>query len=137
MPKGVFSAIHNMFIFCGAQIAGIVNAGYLVNVGPAAYSDLSVGRRKNLLVHELTHVWQGANSNSSMTYVTNSVMSQCKSNFGPGARTSAYNYRPGSNWSAYNAEQQASIVEDWFVAGKLESGPLWPYVRDRVRRRIV
>jgi len=84
-------------------------------------------------VHELTHVWQGSNSTSATTYVHNSLMNQCRSEFGTGSHGGAYGYTPGGIWSAYNAEQQASIVEDWYVSGMPESGPLWPYIRNNVR----
>ena len=119
-----------------SQLAGVVNLGYIVSVGSAAYADMSVSHRA-LLVHELAHVWQGSNSRSSTTYVANSVMNQCRSDLTIGGTTSAYDFTPGSNWRTYNAEQQASIIEKWYVDGMPTSGDLWPYIRDYVRRGIV
>lgn len=114
--------------FAGAiagYLTSFINLAYLVNVG-SAYADMSRGYQ-NLLVHETTHVWQGKNSNLSLTYVFSSCISQCIRG------TGAYNYTAGSSWSSYNVEQQASIVEDWFASGEPESGSLWGYVRDHVR----
>jgi hypothetical protein len=115
-----------------SQIAGMVNLGYLVNVGPTAYPDLSAGY-SGLLVHEIAHVWQGKNSRSATTYVSNSIMHQCRSYADSASHGGAYSYTPGGTWSAYNAEQQASVIEDWYLSGKPHSGDLWPYIRDHVR----
>ena len=119
-----------------SQAAGTVNLGYIVSVGPAAYPDMSINNR-DLLVHELAHVWQGSNARSSTTYVANSIMNQCRSDLTIGGTKSAYDFTPGNNWRTYNAEQQASIIEKWFVDGMATSGDLWPYIRDYVRKGIV
>jgi hypothetical protein len=96
-----------------------------MNVGDA-YSDMS-SSNTDLLVHESTHVWQGKNSLFAQSYVYDSCISQCIRG------TGAYRYSAGSSWSSYNVEQQASIVEDWYVSGEPTSGNLWPYIRDHVR----
>jgi hypothetical protein len=119
-----------------SQAAGIVNLGYIVNVGRNAYPNMSTNHRA-LLVHELAHVWQGSNSASSTTYVSNSIMNQCRADLTIGSTSTAYDFTPGSNWRTYGAEQQASIIEKWYVDGMPESGDLWPYIRDYVRRGIV
>ena len=117
-----------------AQIGSLFNLGYLVNIGPTHYPGMTANAAgKNLLVHELTHVWQGRNSIFAMTYVINSAFHQCKATLGSGARGSAYNFTPGSNFRTYNAEQQANIVDTWFDDGSPHSGDLWPYIRDYVR----
>jgi hypothetical protein len=79
-------------------------------------------RQQRLLVHETTHVWQGKNSTMALTYVFSSVLNQ---GLHGGA---AYSYVAGQPWRSYNAEQQASIVEDWFRAGQPKSGSLYPYI---------
>jgi hypothetical protein len=118
-----------------SQILGTVNLGYFVSVGPTAYPDMTVDQgTKDLLVHEMTHVWQGKNSTSSMTYVINSVFHQCQGIFGAGSRGTAYGFTAGSPWHSYNAEQQAKIVESWYSSGKPTSGDLWEYIRDYVRK---
>jgi hypothetical protein len=106
-------------------VGSVTNLGYLMNVG-SAYSDMS-GSNQDLLVHESTHVWQGKNSFFAQSYVYNSCISQCLR----GGR--AYHYSAGLEWSSYNVEQQASIVEDWYMSGEPTSGDLWPYIRDHVR----
>lgn len=107
------------------SLTSFINMAYLMNVG-SAYPNMSTSNT-GLLVHETTHVWQGKNSSLSLSYVFGSCVSQCLRG---GA---AYNYTPGSAWGSYNVEQQASIVEDWFVAGEPQSGDLWSYIRDYVR----
>lgn len=109
----------------GGYLSSVVNAGYLMNVG-SAYPDMSKSNT-DLLVHETAHVWQGKNSLFAQSYVYNSALNQCVRG------NAAYHYTAGSAWGSYNAEQQASIVEDWYLAGKPQSGNLWPYIRDHVR----
>jgi hypothetical protein len=109
----------------GGYLTSFINLAYLINVG-SDYPDMS-SSNQNLLVHETAHVWQGKNSNLSLTYVFSSCISQCVRGSG------AYSYTAGSDWSSYGVEQQASIVEDWFAAGEPESGNLWGYIRDHVR----
>lgn len=64
------------------------------------------------LIHELTHVWQGHHKLFAWSYVLGSLWNQCRHSVTGG---SAYKYTPGQQWSQYNPEQQASIVEDWYV----------------------
>ena len=116
-----------------SQWAGTVNLGYLVSVGPTHYPNMA-SSAPNLLVHELAHVWQGSNSYSSMSYVNNSIMEQCRAIGTSSSHGGAYAYTPGQNWHTYNAEEQASIIEDWYASGMPQSGDLWPYIRDYVRR---
>ncbi|MGR3795190.1 hypothetical protein [Vannielia sp. SX4] len=116
-----------------SQAAGIINLGYIMNVG-AAYPDMMANDdTKELLVHETCHVWQGHNSWSSTTYVLNSITHQCSGMIKGQSRNAAYDYTPGQSFSTYNAEQQASIVEDWYVAGEPTSGDLWPYIQNNIR----
>ena len=110
----------------GGYLSSIVNLGYLMNVG-TAYPDMS-SANNDLLVHETTHVWQGKNSVFAQSYVYNSCLNQCL------LGSSAYNFVAGKSWSSYNVEQQASIVEKWFHDGENESGDLWGYIRDDVRK---
>jgi hypothetical protein len=67
------------------------------------------------------------NRTFALTYVFSSLVSQAL--YGGGT----YSYTPGNPWSSYNAEQQASIVEDWFRGGMPASDPLYPYITDHVR----
>ena len=122
----------------GQYLSSVSNLGYLVNVG-GAYRSLSANQnRKELLVHEVAHVWQGYNSVFANTYAIKSALHQCAgildSDGNISGRGSAYNYTSGKEWKSYNPEQQASIIEDWYAAGKPESGELWPYIQDHVRK---
>lgn len=141
-PVGrALSLIHNYVGFgptfgptLPSLIGGTVNLGYFMNVGPTAYPDMTASQgTKDLLVHEMTHVWQGKNSSSSMTYVINSAFHQCQGIIGSGARGAAYSFTAGAPWHSYNAEQQAKLVESWYSSGMPTSGDLWPYIRDYVR----
>lgn len=109
----------------GGYLTSFINLGYLMNVG-SAYPDMSRSNT-DLLVHETCHVWQGKNSALAQTYVFDSAINQCIRG------TGAYDYTAGQPWGSYNSEQQASIVEDWFLAHEPESGDLWHYIRDNVR----
>lgn len=110
----------------GGYLTSFMNLAYLMNVG-SAYSDMS-SSNTGLLVHETMHVWQGKNSVFAQSYVYDSAISQCMRGL------AAYKYTAGSAWSTYNVEQQADIVEDWFLAEEPESGDLWGYIRDHVRK---
>lgn len=98
---------------------------FILHLGPEAYAN-SDGY-KALLVHELTHVWQGQNGIFTSAYVANSAWHQAFSG------SAAYKYKPGKNWSEYNVEQQAHIVEDWYVGGMSTGSPLYRYIRDIIR----
>jgi hypothetical protein len=104
---------------------------YTVNVGVAAYANLANSAWDQLLIHELTHVWQGQHA---VPFMSNSALHQTLSAIENDGKTgAAYEYSPGQPWGQYNAEQQASIVEDWFIGGMHRSGSLYPYIRDNVR----
>jgi hypothetical protein len=108
-------------------LTSFINLAYLINVGSANYDQLATGNKK-LLVHETMHVWQGHNSTFALSYVFNSVINQCISG------SSAYSYTLGNSWSSYNVEQQAKIVEDWFVGGQSSSSSAFTYVENNVRK---
>jgi hypothetical protein len=82
---------------------------FLVNLGNGPFDnpmdDTSVGVPGQLLIHELTHVWQ-AKRQSAMTYF-------CR---GPVERDPEPGANPSKPWSAYGMEQQAAIVESWYAA---------------------
>lgn len=104
----------------GSYIGSASNLGYFMNVG-RDYGALTTNRR-HLLVHETTHVWQGKNSRFALTHIFDSVWKQGL--YG----ASAYSFRPGQPWRSHNVEQQAAIIEAWFVSGQPTGGPLYPYI---------
>jgi len=71
-------------------LTSFVNLAYLMNVG-ADYDTLATGASQRLLVHETAHVWQGKNSAFALSYVFNSVFSQC-------FQSSAYAYCYRASW---------------------------------------
>jgi hypothetical protein len=142
-PAG--SAIAAAITSGSAWLGSAVNLGYIMNVGPDAYPDLSIDfpdpqppktidEYRTLLVHETTHVWQGRNSAFALSYVFGSAYSQCVAALSGATTSGAYAATPGQPWGSYNPEQQAQIVEDWYGDGQHGSGPWWPYIRDFVRR---
>lgn len=105
---------------------------FQINIGDAAKSDLasadhtncfvtgSPGTVAELLVHEMTHVWQYHNSHGKYGVWASSV-------FG------SYSFTPGDPWNDYDVEQQASIVEKWYSNGRNKTDPLYPYIRLVIR----
>jgi hypothetical protein len=99
---------------------------YVLHVGEGYYGLATREEDKALLVHELTHVWQGEHSGSNWDYVFGSAWSQALAD-------DAYKYYKGKEydnsqdrlkaWGDYNPEEQAQIVEDWFAAGMKTGGP--------------
>jgi hypothetical protein len=110
----------------GSVSTAVQTSDYLINVG-SDYDTLATSRQW-LLVHETTHVWQGKNSRFSLSYVFNSLYNQVLHG------TAAYDYAAGKPWKSYNVEQQATIVSDWFRRGRPQSGPLYPYIVNHVRK---
>lgn len=101
---------------------------YILHVGPVCYPNCAstivwMGSRIDAtFVHEMTHVWQYAHN----SFVK--LSSLWGQTVGDG-----YSYTLGSDWDAYNVEQQASIVEDWYVGGMLTTASAFPYIRDTLR----
>jgi hypothetical protein len=104
------------------------NDTFHLHVGPTAFSGMQhVRGLRELLIHELTHVWQSVHSVWPASFIFNSLWHQITSG------GNAYSYKAGQPWGDYNVEQQASIVEDWFAQGQAMSTPLYPYIRDHIR----
>jgi len=119
-----------------------MNAGFIMSVGATCYGNLTARDTSDqdadaaaLLVHEMTHVWQGRNSKLALTYVWESVISQCRGAISGGGTSAAYDYTPGAVWTSMNPEQQAHAVEDWFYKDS-ESTTVqrFDYIRDFVRK---
>lgn len=109
---------------------------YVVHFGPAGFDDATdssvmiLGMKADaVLVHELTHVWQGTNRRNPFDYIVDSLYNQFR--FGAGAYD--YELTDGATWSDFSAEQQAHIVEDWYSNGSAESDARFPFIRDNVR----
>jgi hypothetical protein len=70
---------------------------------------------RQLLVHEMTHVWQF--QNGGLAYIPDSLVSQLRAQLGTGSRNGAYDWRSvakaGTPWQDWNPEQQAELVEEY------------------------
>ncbi|MDP9114722.1 MAG: hypothetical protein M3O20_13720 [Acidobacteriota bacterium] len=121
--------------------ASIGNAGFVMNVGPKYYPDLTITAwGKDLLVHEMTHVWQGKNSVFALSATLGALAAQCmgmSTSGGFSGRTGAYAYKissPLAAWGSFNPEQQAQIVEDWYHRGASKADDVFPYIGGYVRK---
>lgn len=113
---------------------------YVIHIGPEIFPDATDSSKimfdqtgDAIFIHELTHVWQGVNRLTPLNYIVDSVYHQVRDG------DHAYdldNADIGTKaWGKFNAEQQAMIVENWYVAGRSESDAAFPYVRDHIRTR--
>ena len=127
---------------------------FYLNVGPGPFAGMQKDAlhkpswksyQRDLLIHELTHVWQGYHGAVGPEYMLNSGFHQavCSVNNALHGKdpskdrdaASAYKYAVGKPWRTYAAEQQAQIVEDWYYDGMSETDPRFAYVRDHVRTK--
>lgn len=130
------------------------STGYVINVGAThgtgsastpTYPDLTIDSwTRELLVHEMVHVWQGHNSEFAVSPTIGSLAAQCSGlvrsgGSGLSGRNAAYGYdlavppAPPIPWGSFNPEQQAQIVAHWYNNGMKTTGdPRFPYVRDYV-----
>jgi hypothetical protein len=108
--------------------------GRTLNVGPYMYKGLDTATKgPPTFIHELTHVWQYQHRSYSGSYIFDSAAAQALHG------DDAYQYEPGKPWDSYNAEQQAHIVQDWYVLGLNDdpNDPLFPYIRDVIRTKRI
>ncbi len=102
---------------------------FFINAGPEVYEDAALARdykgfgaRKAILIHEMAHVWQ--------FYHGYSVELR---SLWANTRGAGYAYKVGENWDAYNVEQQAHLVEDWFMGGQKVTDPRFVYIDKIIR----
>ncbi len=109
---------------------------FKVRVGPTLFATgmSASAHGRAVLVHELTHVFQGQTGAIGIGYMAGSVASQAWALLRTGSTSSAYDFRPGLPWDRYNCEQQANLVETWVTGGMRTDDPLFPYIRDHIRR---
>jgi hypothetical protein len=111
-------------------VAGLLPISYTLNVGLQGFLHGMDKTKPATLIHELTHVWQGAHRLIASHFIWESIAHQAIDLI---TGTNCYRYVPGQSWSSYNVEQQASIVEDWFKGGEREDDALYRYIRDDIR----
>lgn len=107
-----------------AEVANWINGQtpfttmYLINFSKAD-SQRTDENFLRVLIHELTHVWQGVQVGP--LYMLESVCSQFKAVLSGGDRNAAYTYTEqnlvdaNGNFGKFNREQQAAIVEDYWI----------------------
>jgi hypothetical protein len=96
------------------DIAARTTAGNNIRL-PANFSIAQHEEDKQLLVHEMTHVWQFQHNGAG--YITTSLLQQLSAGATRGSRNFAYDYRigPRNSFFEYAPEQQASIVENYYA----------------------
>ena len=115
---------------------------YVIHIGPDAFPDATdssvivLGQTADaVLIHELTHVWQGVNRRHAFDYILDSVYNQIR------LANDAYKLNQDDvgkkKWSEFNAEQQAMIVENWYADGMSESAAAFTYIKDNIRARTI
>jgi len=123
-----FWTVFGIFLLIIGLIITFFNLGYLINVGDL-YENLE-NKGVGTLVHETAHVWQGENDVLSFGFVVNSCLNQLLRGL------KAYRYEIGEAWQKLNVEQQASLIEDWFLEGESVKDRRWVYIKDYVRKGI-
>jgi hypothetical protein len=107
---------------------------FTINVGPDVYPDatltrnyLGFGTYRNILIHEMTHVWQYYHG-----YWV--VLRSLWANTGG----VGYDYTVGASdaWDDYNVEQQAHLVEDWFDGGMSTTEDRFVFIEKIIRAGI-
>lgn len=89
---------------------------FLINIGsgyddPLRYTKGNYPEYGQLLIHELTHVWQAHHASFLPSLLCHAIVTQIENEFEEGV------YNPGDgkkSWSDYNTEQQSTIVDRWY-----------------------
>ena len=113
---------------------------YVIHSGPDIFRDATDSSNvmfdqtgDSVFIHELTHVWQGVNRSTAFDYIVDSLYNQIHSG------SHAYDLDPAEvgkkSWDKFNADQQAMIVQNWYVGGMLESDAAFTYIKDNIRAR--
>jgi hypothetical protein len=112
-----------------AGVKGFRDGLHMLDTGPTTaefrFSDTT--KKGATLVHECVHVWQGLSGAFTWSYVFNSVYNQIAH-----GQEKTYDFTPGRQFDDYNVEQQAMIMEEWYVNGEKDTDPLFPYIRDNI-----
>lgn len=113
---------------------------YTINWTDGFGGIMTDAERRATLIHELCHVWQGENGIWPTFYMGQSLWSQLSSGVediwkkrkwrGWGThRSTAYTFPHsaiGNPWTRFNVEQQASLVESWFMPERERIRPAGP-----------
>lgn len=115
-------AVPNSFALGPFAIKGRGGGGikYILHVGEGVYGMHRTIVDRKLLIHELTHVWQGEHDSS---YKWSVAVWSLKDQAFSGDAAYDYDEKRLKPWSWYGPEQQAHIVEDWYANGRKEFDP--------------
>jgi hypothetical protein len=107
---------------------------YTIFFGPDPFKQgADIPDHGHTFIHELTHVWQGFHGVLGWEYMAQSLLSQGYAILTKGDRDEAYKYEPGAPWGSYNVEQQAYLVEHWYMGGMSPGDVLFPYIANHIR----
>jgi hypothetical protein len=152
-------------MFVGVRNGKPFAGGIYCIAWPEAFSR-PVGSQQitSVLIHELTHVWQGENGVYPAAYMAQSAFAQLEFGVkdiirkrgwhGWGThRSTAYKLQSneiGHNWSQFNVEQQGMLIQSWFTSNSVFQGlygtaisgggaspydSRYPYVKDVILAR--
>lgn len=129
LSKGGIASKAVQLVF-GGPASAILDRIVYINFGPDYYAN-ALGESATF-IHEMTHAWQYMHG---INVALDSLSKQAT--YGD----DAYEYEPGIAWNLYNVEQQAHIVEDWFIAINASGAtpetnihhPNYIYIRDNIR----
>ncbi|MDE3196892.1 MAG: hypothetical protein KGN84_11145 [Acidobacteriota bacterium] len=116
-----------------------VNLGDAYN-SPTTYKNGSYPRPGELLIHEMTHVWQIHYQTFTPGLICSGIVNGIDNQVGQ----SVYQYGPpGPAWGDFGLEQQGAIVDQWFGGVQVVSAPnrkpedpndpYFPYVANNIR----
>jgi vacuolar-type H+-ATPase subunit H len=113
---------------------------FVIHIGPDIFRDATDSSNlmfnqtgDSVFIHEMTHVWQGVNRSTAFDYILDSLYNQIHS--GSHAYDLVQAEVGTKSWDKFNAEQQAMIVQNWYVGGMLESDAAFIYIKDNIRAR--
>jgi hypothetical protein len=111
----------------------LVNIGSGAFTSPTTFTSSRYPAPGQLLIHELTHAWQIVTTGSVAGLVCDGLWTQLQYNLG--TNVYALDNSFGSDWGAYGLEQQATIVDLWFMGGASAGHRYFRYVADNIRKR--
>jgi len=111
--------INNAFPFQPENVY-MTPRGHVYAPGALWEDDFSRGRRRAVFVHEMAHVWQYVNG---LDLIGQSLIEFTKSR-GDYEKAYAYELDAARDLTDYGIEQQASIVEDYFMVTREHAEPL-------------
>jgi hypothetical protein len=102
---------------------------FRLNLGPDVYPDaLADQSYTNLLIHELTHVWQY--DRGYWVVLRSAYANRVITLFSAGYH---YTLDHDDTWNSYNVEQQAQLIQDWYDRGRSTTDVRLPFIKWIIR----